>query len=347
MKTRSTVFSNQKGFTIIEMMISMVIFLVVISMVYQVMRLGIIQRNTINTKVDAVKGSRIALNYIRRDVINAGLSYHNIGGLIPDNFANTLIAAPSDSDTEQDLLTGIMAGNNVSSNILNSSNSMDSIGIISRDLSFNNGKFINFISTSQVGSGSSVAVKTAAGSSAICQKYDLYLFETGTTQVVGIVTSIDTTTDTLTLAVSPTDPLGINAPANGTGNSKSVLIGTGIKGTLKKITITTYTVSADGTLIRRTYGNQPTKTAAEQIETRELIANVQDFQVQYLLDDGTTTSDPSLGNDGRSNQQKMNRVVEVQVTLTVAQENDSQPQSTAPSILKEIISTRNLRYTIG
>ena len=337
---------NEKGFTLVELMVSVVIFLIAIAAVYQVMRLGTIQRNTINTRVDANKAARVSLNYIRRDVINAGLSYHNVGGLVPDNFANYLVNTPADTNTDQDLMTAIVAGNNVNTNNLNPSVNTDSITIVTRDLDFNSGKFVNFTSTSA--SGSTVVVKTDSrpnGSDGldICKQFDLYLFETATTQVIGMVTAVP---DKTTLQLAFGDPMGVNLAANGSGSAKSLLLPS-TSGTLKKINVVNYKVTAAGTLVRTTYGNQVGETAANQIKTSELIYNVKDFQVTYLLNDGTSVDDPSSANSNRDNQQRMNDVIEVVVTMTVNQDENSLPQSKSATVLKEVISTRNLLYTIG
>lgn len=342
----ATANKNEKGFTLIELMVSVVIFLIAIAAVYQVMRIGTIQRNTINTRVDANKAARISLNYVRRDVINAGLSYHNIGGLVPDNFANYLVNTTADTNTDQDLLTAIVAGNNVNTNSLNAGVNTDSITVVTRDLDFNNGKFVNFTSTSA--SGSTVVVKTdsrpnGADGLDICKQYDLYLFETANTQVVGMVTAVP---DKTTLQLAIADPMGVNLAANGSGSAKSLLI-PNTSGTLKKITVTNYKVTNAGTLVRTTYGNQAGETAANQVKTSELIYNVKDFQIKYLLNDGTSVDDPSSANSDRDSQQRMNDVIEVQVTMTVLQEEKSQPQIKSSTVLKEVISTRNLLYTIG
>lgn len=339
--------NNEKGFTLVELSISVVIFLVAIAAVYQVMRFGTVQRNTINTRVDANKAARISLNYIRREVINAGLSYHNIGGFVPDNFANVLVNSPADPNTEHDLLTSIVAGNDVNTNSLNTGVNTDSITVVTRDLEFNNSKTINFTSTSA--SGSTVIVKTnsrpnGADGLDICKQYDLYLFETATTQVVGMVTAVPDKT-TLQLAVG--DPMGVNLAANGSGSAMSLLIGTNITGTLKKINVTNYKVNAAGTLIRTTYGNQTGQPAASQIQSSELIYNVKDFQVKYLMNNGTLIDDPASNNSNRDNQQRMNSVIEVQITMSVIQDDESLPQVRGTTVLKEVISTRNLLYTIG
>ncbi len=334
--------SSEKGFSLIEMMISIVIFLLAVAMIFQLMSFGIKQRNFINNRVDSVKGARIALSYIRRDLINAGLSYHGTGGIVPDNFTNKTFKAAADADTAQDFLTGITVGNNVSANSLNTGNNMDAIGLVTRDFSFNGGNSIDFTSTSA--SGNKVIVQTVAGGTVSCNVYDLYLFTLGTTtQVVGMVTEIDASTNRLTLDVFPNDPLGINLAANGVGNALNPLVVSSNSGTFKKINFTVYSIDSTGNLIRTTYGNQKDQLSTNQIVSSPIISNVKDFQLRYLLDDGTFTDDPTNGNNGRANQSRMNKVIEVEVTITVLQDSNSN----APETVKEVISTRNLQYKEG
>lgn len=333
------------GFTIIEVIISMTIFLTVIAASYQVMRFSLLQRNTISTRIDAMKGARIALNYIRRDAINAGLSYHNVGGFAPENYVNTLLGMPAGTDLDRDLLTGIISGDNVSTNVLNTipNMKMDSVGFVTRDLTFNSGNFISIAGTSA--SGSDVNVQTGANQATVCNPYDLYLLETPTSQVVGLVTQV-TSSNSFKMGYGAADPLNINLSANGTGNGKSLLVGSGIIGTLKKINLVTYSIRADGTLLRKTYGNNTGEPAADQIQTQELIYNVQNLQVRYLMDDGTITDNPTNNNNGRTNQQKMNQVIQMEVSITVLQ-NETGLQVSTPITVKEVISARNLRYTVN
>lgn len=339
---------RQAGFSLIEVMIAMTIFLVVIAAVYQVMRVSLIQRNTASTRIDAVKSARIALNYIRRDAINAGLSYHNIGGLTSIGFVNRAVGIPTDTDFDRDVLTGIISGRAVSTNSLNTAPNakMDSIGFVSRDLTFNDGNFISITGTSVF--GGDVIVKTGANQALNCKPYDLYLLETGTSQMVGLVTEVPTNSSFKLGFGTAVDPLGINQSAIGTGNNQSLLVGANITGTLKRISLVTYSVSPNGVLLRTTYGNNTGQPKDQQIQTRELIYNVQNFQVNYLMEDGTITSDPSSGNNGRLNQQKMNRIIQIEINMTVLQSGDSSNmQMSAPIGIKEVISARNLRYTVS
>lgn len=332
---------NQKGFTLLELMIAVVVFLVAIAAVFQLLKLASVERNTVNNRTESIKSARIATNYMRRDILNAGLSYHNFGGNIPDNWANLRFNAPADADTQRDWLTSIVTSNNTNTNALDASSPTDAITVVSRDLSFNGGDLLEFVSTST--SGNDVLVKVK-GNTANCSLYDVYLLETGTTQVVGMVTAKET--DGVTLRLGFGDPLGVNQSATATGEAKSLLVGTGIKGTIKKISIVSYSVD-NGTLRRRAFGNFSTSTAAEQIETHELIYDVQNMQIKFLMNDGTVKEDPSSGNNGRANQLIMNGVVDVEIELKVLEPASAQPSVNSPVTIRDIISTRNLRYTAG
>lgn len=332
---------NQRGFTLLELLMALAVFMVAMAAVFQLLQLGTMERNTVSSHVDSVKAARIAVNYMRRDILNAGFSYHNTGGTIPDNWSNLWFNAPADADAEADFLTSIVASNNTNTNTLLPASPTDGITVMSRDLTFNNGNLLNFTATKA--SGKDVLVTTTAGGTSACQLYDMYLFETDTKQTVGMVTQI---VDANTIRLGFGDPLGVNLSATGSGEAQSVLVGTGLTGTMKKINIISYSV-VNGTLIRRTYGNQPTAGPTQQINTHELIYNVQNMQITYLMNDGTVTDDPSGGNNGRTNQQKMNQVVDVELNLQVMEPPNGQPMVTTPVTIKEIISTRNLRYTIG
>ncbi len=334
---------NEKGFSLLEMVVSMAVFLIGVAAVYSLQQFATIQRNTVSTRTDQLRSVRIALEYIRRDTLNAGFGYHRTGGNSQDNVGNGLFNLPSDTDTERDLITSIMGGNNINSNSLNFGGQTDAIALLSRDTSFNNGALVNY--TGATASGAAVNVSTVTNGAVNCNKYDLYMFESqsGTTQVVGMVTSkIDN--NTIQLSRNADDPFGVNQLANGTGQAQSLLITTAGGGTIKRINMVSYSVTSAGVLVRKRFGNRTGMLATEQIETRELVYGVSDFQIKYYMEDGTTVDDPSNGNNGRTNQLKMNNVVQVQISVTLAAEADGMPRVSTPITIKEFISTKNLRY---
>lgn len=344
---------NVAGFSLIEVVISMVIMLVVMGAVYEVLRIALIQRNAITTRIDAVKSARIALNYIRRDAVNAGLSYHNIGGKTQIGFVNGVVGITAATDPDRDLLTGIICGDNVLTNTLNASVRTDAIGFVTRDLMFNGGNPISITGTTA--SGSDVIVSTPTRTAGVTNPYDLYLMEVNdnsqavglVSRVVGLVTQVSNLNSFKLGFGSAVDPLNVNQSATATGNSKSLLAGANITGTLKKINLVAYSVRSDGTLLRKTYGNNTGAAIDKQIETHELIYNVQDFQVSYLLDDGTNSTDPTLGNNGSDNQQKMNKVIQMEISITVLPAAIGFQVKPVPVTIKEVISARNLRYTVN
>lgn len=323
----------------------MTIFLVGTAAVYGTIRIALLQRNTVNTRTDQLRSARIALEYIRRDAINAGFGYHRTGGLMPDNAGNGLFSLASDTDVERDLLTSVIAGNDLTNNSLNFGGKMDVAAFVSRDPTFNAGALVNY--TGATTSGSTVNIGTAANGTVNCRQFDLYLFESalGTTQVVGMASAVPNT-NTIQLATgAANDPLGVNQSATASGDSQSLLAITAGGGTIKRVNIIGYSISPNGVLQRKKYGSHTGKPAAEQIETRELVYGVSDFQIKYFMEDGTLVDDPSSGNSGRSNQIKLNSIVQIQVTITLAADNsDGQLKITTPITLKEYISVKNLRY---
>lgn len=335
---------RETGATLIELLISMSVFLIGMAAVFGVLRIATIQKNTVGARTDQLRSARIALEYIRRDTLNAGYGFHRTGGNIPDNGANPLFGLANDSDSQRDLLTSVLAGNEINTNSLTFNGRTDVLTLAARDPSFNAGQLITYTSASA--SGNIVNVNMAANACANCNVYDLYLLESasGTTQVVGTVTAKPNNTS-IQFAPGSADPLGLNQSASATGDAQSLLVTTGGGGTIKRINLVSYSVTNAGVLIRRRYGNQTGKLVSEQVETRELVYGVSDFQIKYYMEDGTTVDDPSLANNGRTNQMKMNNVVQIQISITLASDaNDSQPKVTTPVVIKEYISTKNLRY---
>ena len=344
LKKDSTKKRSEKGVSMVELIISLSIFLIGIAALYGVLRLANIEKNTVNTRTDQLRSARIALEYIRRDGLNAGFGYHRTGGNLPDNAGNGLFGLANDADTERDLLTSVIAGNNINTNSLSFGVRTDVAAFVSRDSSFNGGVLINY--TGATASGNNVNLATMTNDCTNCNQYDLYMLESasGTTQVIGLVTS-KLSNNSLQLANGAADPLGVNQPANGNTDTQSLLITTTGGGTIKRINLISYSVTDAGVLVRKKYGNQTGKTVSEQIETRELVYGVSDFQIKYYMEDGTTVDDPSQANNGRANQLKMNSVVQIQVSITLAPEStDNQQMVTTPIVLKEFISTKNLRY---
>jgi hypothetical protein len=163
--------------------------------------------------------------------------------------------------------------------------------------------------------------------------------------------------NTNTIVLGRNDPLGINQNAiDSNPDRRSILIeclfgntvncmnySSGV--TAKKIYWVSFSVDVNGTLVKTTYGNNTGAPASEQIQVNPIANGVQNFQVRYLMQDGTISDDPSQDNVFPL---KMNEVVQVEITMTLVSANDKQGVTSTQLInVTSTFSTRNLKYDVG
>jgi prepilin-type N-terminal cleavage/methylation domain-containing protein len=355
-KTRQPALTSpESGFSLIEMIIAMVVFLIVTSAIYGLLRVGNISRNSVNSRSESIKSARTAVNSVGKDIVNAGLGFSRVGGLVPDDFASELLDIPDDNGKQRDLLTGIIAGNNIRESDLSTNGTKnDVVAFAYRDLQFNGGQALLIEDAPLTGilSNSNV-LQTATGACAECRPFDLYLVESKEgKQAIVMATAVP---NSQTIVLGNDDPLGLNQPVLGSANERSVLtkciLGntsdcmnytSGV--TAKKIYWVSFSVEADGTLIRTTYGNNTGGTKDDQIQKNPLVYGVQNFQVRYLMQDGTVSDDPSNGN---TTPLKMNEVVQVEISVTIKSDEDTDGVTNVELInVTSSFSTRNLKYDI-
>ncbi len=353
---------HENGFSLLELMIAMVLFLIVTGSIYGLMQLGMYDRNRASRRTDVQKNARVAIHMIGRDVLNAGLGYHRRGGIVPDNFNNLRIGVPADVDNNRDMVTSIVVGNNLFPNNLNAvtSTRTDMIAFAYRDLEFNSGNVIDLLGVSAGGSASipRLTSKTSTGAAA-AKPYDLFLVESDTSQILIMATAVNGSN---TIDAAPGDPLGLNQALNGSGQNGSVLRQctssadtncTTYSATAKRVFLVSYQVKPDGTLVRTIFGNNRGAASSAQIQELPLAYNVEDLQIRYILDDGSSSDNPSVGPDGivgtsDDDWQGFNRVRQVRVTLSVqATENDEKTGKPESIKMTSSFSTRNLGYDAG
>jgi prepilin-type N-terminal cleavage/methylation domain-containing protein len=115
----SNTVAAQQGFSLLEMMVAVTIFLIVTGSVFGLLQIGRIDRNRSSRRSDMLKNARTAIHLMGRDVLNAGMSFHKTGAIVPDNFLSTRLGIPVDADTQRDILTSVISGNNLFTNALN------------------------------------------------------------------------------------------------------------------------------------------------------------------------------------------------------------------------------------
>lgn len=355
---------SEKGLSAVELLIAMAIFLVVMSSVYGILKIGNMSRTTINSRSENIKNVRMAINTIGREAVNAGLGYNRIGGTVPDDFTTDNFGLPADADDVDDLLTAISAGNSISeSDFSKNGEKNDVVAFAFRDFQFNDGFPIVINDVTQ--NGNTLVLKTPDGACANCRPYDLFLLETGEGRQA-VVLSTDIVNQNSIVLGGDTDPLNINYGKKGkkgkggedeggkkddstvkkcVDGKKSSCIDYGSTTVVaKKIYLVSYSVSADGTLIRTTYGNNTGASADEQILRQPIANGVRSFKLQYLLSDGTVTDDPSVAN---TEKEKCNDIVQIEVTVTVDSETNQMGAITSdPITLTSTFSTRNLKYDV-
>jgi prepilin-type N-terminal cleavage/methylation domain-containing protein len=356
-------YKSEKGFSLLELMIAMVIFLIVTAAIFGLMQVGRVDRNRSSRRSDVMKNARVALHLIGRDALNAGFGYHRRGAIAPDDFLQTQLGLPADADSERDMITSIMAGNNLLTNDLQTSSTArtDTIAFAYRDIDFNSGNNIelqNVAAPSGLPAVARLTTKTSTGAQN-AQKYHLYLVESDTSQIAMMATNIAAANQ---IDAAPGDPLGLNQALNGTGTAGSLLRKctsttdtncTTYLATAKKFNLIGYKVKQDGTLVRIIYGNNVGAASDQQVQELPLAYNVEDLQFEYVLENGTVTDNPSAGPDGvigttDDETEDFNMIRQITVTIKVqSTERDEQTQQPIAITLTATFSARNLEYDAG
>lgn len=359
---------SQMGFSLLEMIVSIVIFLIVTGAIYGLLQIGRIDRNRSSSRSDMLKNARTAIHLIGRDALNAGLGYHRRGAVVPDNFLSTRLGVPVDTNIDRDILTSIVVGNNLNTNSLNSDANVrtDLISFAYRDTAF------NVVAPSNVGNPISLADVTApggapqtarlvtnTGQATAARTYDLFLVESDSSQIAVMASNIPNTSN---IDIAFGDPLGLNQAFNATGVNGSMLKKCTVSLTencttylasTKKFIWVAYKVKADGTLVRMIFGNNTGRPSDEQIQEQPIAYNVQDLQIKYVLEDGTTIDNPTVGLDGNAgtNDDDMlnsNFIRQISLTLQVqSTEIDEQTKKPLVITLNATFSVRNLEYDAG
>ena len=357
-------FSAENGFSLIEMIVAMVVFMIIVGTIYGLLQIGLIDRNRASRRSDVLKNARAAMHLIGCDALNAGLSYNKSGAIVPDDFISVRLGTPADTNTDRDVLTSVLGGDNLFFDILNPDTSVrtDLISFSYRDSDFNGGSVIslNNAAAASAGAPETVRLQTAPAEARNAKGYDLYLVESDSSQVAVMATGLPSSS---AIDIAPGDPLGINQPLNGSGAAASLLQKcdppaltencTTYVASVKRFFWVAYKVKSDGTLVRITFGNNTGSPVAEQIQELPVAYNIEDFQVLYVLEDGSTTENPAAGADGIAGTDDdrpsdFNLVRQISVTIKVqATEADEQLGKPESITLNGTFSTRNLEYDAG
>ena len=293
----------EAGFSLLEFIVAVAIFTVVVGAIYGLLEVGRSDAFNTSQMTETMQNGRIALNTIGRDAINSGVGYWKSGGRVPDGTLERLLFLPTDTDTVDDWLTPIVPGNGVRVIDVDGTDvPTDAVTFVYQDNTFNGGRSLAVTAVNYT-----TNTLTVSPNNSVAASGDLYVYmiDDGGQPALGSLTSIPAVGGT-TLVFGSGDPLQLNNP--GAGSTFRTL---NSSAACKRITWVTYFVTDNHVLVRRVYG----KTAAivgtgvedggiggivpEAGNTGNgvgfvempLAYGVEDFQVKYVMEDGTTVDD--------------------------------------------------------
>lgn len=336
--------NGQKGFTLLELTIAMVVFMVVTASVFGLLQVAQKSRTIVSENTGLNKNVRLALNLVGRDTYNAGFGYPLRNTVVlPDNRVAILLGIPPDVDSTRDTIPPIIAGDNINLNTYNPTpntrtdqvtflfkdNTFNLIGGVSQPLS------INAATTTTGGIDEIVPV---SGSNSVCAVNDIYIVTGNTGSTLGLSTALSGTNK---IQFANGDVLGFNQTGT-SGPLRSITT----PASLMRVSMVTYFVTADGTLTRREYANRlPVAAFVDE----PLVYGVENFQIVYIMDDGAVLSNPSAGPNGiagDADDTPANLAAVRQIRFTVSVRSNELNAANQPYRVSQTstFSTRNLGY---
>jgi len=346
--------NGESGFSLIEMLISITLFLMVTGTIWGLLRVAGQSRTTVNNHVQLDKNVRIGLNVLGRDAWNAGYNYPLKNSVVlPDNRIAIRLGLPNDFDNARDTVPPVMAGNNITLNTFNTTAGVrtDQVTFLFKDPTFNltdlagtPGDITDDVSVPlnigavTTGTGFNQVIPLT-GSNSACRANDLFLITGGTGSTLGLATSLQGANG---VRFANGDLLGFNLVG-----SLASLDGIATPAVMQRVQMVTYFVTADGILTRREFGNV---TPAVASVDEPLVYGVENFQIQYVMDDGTLSDNPSAGvngipGDADDAQANLAAIRQVRFTISVRSTELDQNNQPRRLTMTSTFSTKNLGYS--
>lgn len=337
--------TSQRGFSLLELLISMVVFLVVTASVFGLLQVARQSRTIVSENTSLDKNVRLALNLLGRDTYNAGYGYPLENAVVlPDNRISALLTIPNDIDSTRDIVPPIMAGNDITLSTYNpvANTRTDQVTFLFKDTTFNLDaggvpQPMSIPAATTVSSIDQIVLATTADY-AQCRVRDLFLITGVSGSTLGVVTAKP---GSRVLQFANGDLLGFNQ----TGASGPIRTTTVSGGSIQRVRMVTYYVTPDGILTRREYANS---TATAPVD-EPLVYGVEDFQVVYIMDDGTNVNNPLAGpngvaGDGDDTPGNLAAVRQVRFTVSVRSTEKNVANDYYRTSMTSTFSTRNLGY---
>jgi type II secretory pathway pseudopilin PulG len=282
--------NSQAGFSMMELLISMATMTIVTGAAFALIGGSIKFTNATFHMTDAEQTLRTAHEIINRDLTTAGNGLKGVGKIwVPRAFvANYLTLIPDATDPNNLALvvsddnvpgTTVVAQSNPARNVLDGS---DRITMLTQDTSFNNGNAVSLFAgqITVAGSNTNIAVGAAIG---LFQAGEIYAVNTQNGLAFGVITSINTTTNTLIM--SNGDVYGLNqtsiTPPAPIYTVAGLANGPSAAGSIIRMQIIHYYVNANNLLVRRVFGIKLSNGAG--FVDSVIAEHVTNLQFRYLL----------------------------------------------------------------
>lgn len=322
---------GQSGFSLIELLISLITFGIVLAAIYGLLEVGRSDRFVTNQRVEALQSVRNALNAVGRDAYNAGYNYPLESALLPKNTLSALVSGVGvRNNATADFLTPVIAANNVTTNALSGAQT-DQVTFVYQDVTFNNNQSLPIQSIKADGA----EVTLAAGfTNAACRVNDLYILAGVNNQSIGVMTA---TVPGNKINFNAGDGLNLNRPSP--PNTSNFIKNAGVPASLYKVSMVTFHVLQNGTLMRTVYGND--STVAQQ--STPLAYNIEDMIIEYVLNTGAVKVNPTPA--------EFSKICQVRVTINARSPEQSSRIKDAngqPAFFRvtatSVFNTRNISY---
>lgn len=344
---------GESGFSMVELIVSMVLFLGITGSIWGLLQVAQQGRATTNLKVPLTKTVRLGLNVVGRDTYNAGFGYPVSSTVVlPDNRISLLLGIPADVDATRDTVPPIIAGNNITLNAFNTTAGVrtDQVTFLFKDTAFNlignagppDRRIPQPLSINGPTPGAGFSqIIPVSGSNASCSANDLYLITGGTRSTLGVATGL---VGANSIRFADADVLGLNL-----SGSPDSIDGVTTPASIQKVQMVTYFVTPDGTLTRRQHVNAPPAIPVVGWVDEPLVYGVENFQIQYVMNNGALSDNPSAGPDGiagNGDDTPNNLALVRQIRYTVSVRSSEVDRNNQPyrETMTSTFSTRNLGY---
>lgn len=316
--------SNQLGFSVIELMVTIVIMLMVGGVVFALMRDSLTITVATYELTDAQESLRTAQEFVNRDLLSAGDGLKSLSTIrLSETFVETYLTRTpvTDPATPEIINLGIITSDNnalATAVPLASPEATYRLGtdrqtILQIDSSFTQ---VPLPSTTSINADGSTITIPAAYPLGEFTAGEIYFLTSGDGGTFGTITGIDTDNRILTFADG--DDYGLNLTGAG-GHINTISAGGTLATSLQRMKIIHYYVNSSGMLMRRVFGAKCSPEPAvcagfRESAVAENIVNVQ-FNYSMATTDASGNVVPSTSATlTTSDQQVAVRQVEVRIT---------------------------------